>query len=478
MKDEDDPLGKSGVALVAMAVAVATSLPYAWSALATGNGQVYLGMKAVNSADFMTYVAWMVQDEPSPWLRNLYTSDPGAGRILVPFFWLLGVAARASGLSPILVLHLARAASCLVLYPVLFWLCGLFFTGRSRARAFLLLGLGTGLPGFIPEVSPISACYDSALFAISWALLCAGLGLAHVGLDRRRQGQSAGAGAIASVLAVIHPYDAVTILAVAVTAAIAARGSAPRARLVHVAIVALAAAPGVALTAWNVATTPGLAEWASVARPAIWWSPLSFGCLWIGAAYALARCRDRCPRFAVVWLATSLVLIALPSPIARRLLQGVQAPLAILATIGFEALIARGWARFARLTEVTFYPAAVLMLVVEPLLPAPPRLPAKVVADLRALGDLPPGAILADPAVSYFVPPLSGKPVHCGNYGLTPAYDAKKDDWGGFVKGTIGISELRARHIAYVAAPRSIPLDDRGLPRLRELSTLIVYRVP
>ena len=49
--------------IVALLVAVATSIPYATLWWRTPVDHVYLGLKPVNSADHLTYAAWMIQAE-------------------------------------------------------------------------------------------------------------------------------------------------------------------------------------------------------------------------------------------------------------------------------------------------------------------------------------------------------------------------------------------------------------------------------
>ena len=467
------------VAVVAFAASVATSIPYAILWARAPEGTVFLGLKAVNSADHLTYVAWMRQAVPgSLFMRNLYTAESVKPTFCLPFFWILGITAKLLGLDPILMLHLARALATVVLGFVVWWFAGVFARGPSRIRAALLLGLGTSLPGLIPEASPISACYDSVVLATSWALLLLATGLLRQGLAPRRPFRLFAAGIAASALAVVHPYDAVTFGAVAVAGTLATGAAGGLARRFGSLSITLAAfAPGCAFVAWSVLSNPLMARWAQVPRPLQLWGLLSFGILWIAAGNAIYSARDRLDPFLLAWLAVELVLVLVPSPVARRLIEGLQAPLSILATIGIESWIERGWGRFARLLEVTFYPAAVLMLMLDAsgVLPVPRPLPKSLVADIQDLAREPRGVVFCQPDLGYYIPALVGRQVYAGNYGLTVDWERKLYDWDSFIDGNLTPAELARRRVSVVLAPRETDLSRYGLEKAHDLRLLTVW---
>ena len=457
------------VGFVALGIPLLTALPYLSLWLTTDPGRVYLGMKTVNSADFLTYVAWMRQAGAGELaFRNLYTAESTQSDIYLPLMWLFGKASAAMGVGPILGLHALRILSGIALLLTIWWFVGTYFSGGSRGRAFLLLGLGTGLPGLVPEASPVSSIYDSAVSTTAWTVMLIAFGLFRIGMERGSTPHLVGAGLAGAVLAVIHPYDAVPlgiVIALSGLAPVFEGGLGPR--IARAAVTAGLMLPGVAFTAWHFLSNPLLSEWAAVPRPFSWWGLLSFGVLWLGAGHALSRHRGRTGSFVLVWLVVQLTLLLIPSPIARKLIQGLQAPIAIAATVGFEAWIAGGRERFARLAEVTIYPAAVLMLLLDAtyVLPQPQRLPRTAFADIQALGDLPEGVIFSSPGLSYYVPPLSGRQVYCGNYGLTIGWEEKLHHWDHFLQGDLAASDLRARGIDWVLAGNDTVLPAEGLTR-------------
>lgn len=460
---------------VCAAATVATLLPYLALWLRSPPGYCYLGLKAVNSDDHLTYVAWMEQAlrGSGPWMQNLFTVESRGGDYFIPFFWIIGAVGRLLGASAMAAFHGSRLVAAFLLFLSCWWFVGTFFGGWSRVRAFLLLAFGTGLPGFVPEASPISAAYDATLMAASWALVLVAFGTFRRGLLDGSVRDLLTAGVAGAVLAVIHPYDVVPLVAVMTISALlpVAKASFP-ARFGRLAISGAVITLGVAFTAWLVLSSPLLRAWAEHPRPMFWWALLSFGALWIGAAAAVWR-REAEP-FLLIWLTAGLVLCFIPSPIARRLVQGLQAPLAVLATIGFEGWIARGWGRFARLTEVTIYPAAVMTLLLDPSFILFDKLPpyyveCDLLADVRELETLPPGLLFTPPGLGYLVPPLTARQVWAGNYGLTLNFADKRLDYTRLADGKLDGDDLARMGARYVV---TLGGGLEGRPGIRHLRTL------
>src|SRR5262245_33031651 len=92
--------GRGTALLVCAAAALATLLPYVALWLRSPPGTCYLGWKAVNSDDYLTYVAWIEQARRGggPWMQNLFTAESHGGDYFIPFFWAIGAAARLFGL--------------------------------------------------------------------------------------------------------------------------------------------------------------------------------------------------------------------------------------------------------------------------------------------------------------------------------------------------------------------------------------------
>jgi len=466
----------SDVAALAASVALVTSLPYLAASALTDPDMAYFGLKAVNSADNLTYAAWMRQAQDQAWFQNLYTTESQTADILLPFFWVLGRTAAALGIDVIVFQHVARAIFAFAMTLTAWGFTGVFLDGASRLRAFALLAFGTALPGLVPEASPISAAYDSAILAASWTLLLAAYGLFHVGMSQDSRAALVGSGLSAGALAIMHPYDAIPLGAVMLFAVLLPiyPGTAV-VRAIRSCWTALPFLAGVAFTATQVLGNSVLLAWARDPRPFSPWILIAFGALWIGAAAAL-RFGSHAPAFLWVWLAIGLALLVVPSPVARRLVQGLQAPLAILGTLGFEALARQGYLRLSRLSYASFFPAAVLMLVLDPvgLLPRPAQLSAAQAADLREFASLPAGAILADPGLSYYIPPLSGRQVYCGNYSLTIDYSQKAQHFAEVLEGRRSPSSLP---VSIVVAPLEWQSTHPELVAVRDFRTVRAFVV-
>lgn len=476
--------GPGRAALVSAVASLATLVPYVVLWLRAPPGSCYLWLKAVNSDDILTYVAWMEEARrgSGPWMQNLFTAESHGPDYFIPFFWALGLVGRLLGIPAMVVFHGSRVVGAFVLFMTVWWFVGTFVGGWSRVRAFLLLALGTGLPGLVPEASPFSAAHDATLMAVSWALVLVAFGTWRLGLLHGRARHLVACGATGALLAVIHPYDVVPLVVVMTLTAVAPIAPATLAvRILRLAVAGAVISVGVAFTAWIVFSSPLLRAWAETPRPMQWWALLSFGALWIGAGAAVAK--RRADPFLLIWVVAGIVLCFVPSPIARRLIQGIQAPLALLATAGFEAWIAGGREKLARLTEVTFYPAAVMTLLLDPvilplLIPALPyHVNCDLLADVRELESLPPGLMLTPPGVGYLVPALAVRQVWAGNYGLTIRWNDKVHDYGLLVEGKRDAHWLRESGIRFVVTPGG-GLDGRpGLERLRALRRLVVYEV-
>ncbi|MBN1201593.1 MAG: hypothetical protein JXJ20_07035 [Anaerolineae bacterium] len=168
---------------------VALSLvPYAW-ALASNesdDGTQFMGMLS-NPQDGATYLSKIEQGRRGSWLFELrYTPEEHDGAGFHTFYILLGHVARMTGLSNLLVFHLARVASSLFMF-ISFYQLGATVWVRLRPRRlfFTLISVGSGLGWFlllldpnaisadmnIPEAFPFYAAYSNPHFPTCIACL-------------------------------------------------------------------------------------------------------------------------------------------------------------------------------------------------------------------------------------------------------------------------------------------------------------------
>jgi hypothetical protein len=130
----------------------------------------------------------------------------------------------------------------------------------------------------------------------------------------------------------------------------------------------------------------------------------------------------------------------------------------------------------SRLSHASLYPATVVMLVIDPigLVPAPALFTNDQVADIRELETLPAGALLADPTLSYLIPPLAGRQVYCGNYSLTIDYQRKVETFEEVMRGTMPRSSLPA---SFLLAPLDWTPGDMPVTPFRTLRTFRVFEI-
>jgi len=165
-----------------------TIIPYAW-ALARNEGAAdwqFMGMLS-NPTDGATYLSKIEQGRQGSWLFELrHTPEPHEKAGFHSFYLFLGHIARLTGLSNLIIYHLARMATSLIMYLSLYQLgASIWVRRRPRRLFFTLLAVGSGLgwlvllldPGelaadlSIPEAFPFYASLTNPHFPLSIAAL-------------------------------------------------------------------------------------------------------------------------------------------------------------------------------------------------------------------------------------------------------------------------------------------------------------------
>ena len=388
--------------LILGAVALAiTSIPYALgAALATGD-RVFGGfVYAVE--DCYSYLAKMRQGAEGAWLFHIaYTPEPHQGALFFPFHLLLGkVAALVPGgdltLRMVWVYHAARVFFGLVLLVTVYcFLAACTERVAVRRLAWLLVTFGGGLgwllvalgrPDWLgsvpldlilPEGFTFLVLYGFPHIALARSLLLWGLlallrAWASVSrpevqsLPSRRPGRgrithhasrithparwAALAGLAWFVMGLIVPFYVAVAWAVTGAAWLALGLRGPRVpwrEMWPAAGAALASAPIVAYSAWVFTTDPVYATWAAQNRilsPHPFHYLAAYGVLLLLAALGARNAwrEERLGWLALAWAGVVPALVYLPFNLQRRLVEGVQVPLSLLAAVGILGL---GWRR-------------------------------------------------------------------------------------------------------------------------------------
>lgn len=165
-----------------------TLVPYAW-ALArneTADEWQFMGMLS-NPKDGATYLSKIEQGRGGSWLFKLrYTPEAQDGAGFNTFYLFLGHTARLTGLSTLVIFHLARVATSFFMFISLYQLGATVWVRlRPRRLFFTLIAIGSGLGWLlllfnpdvlaadmsIPEAFPFYAAYTNPHFPMSIACL-------------------------------------------------------------------------------------------------------------------------------------------------------------------------------------------------------------------------------------------------------------------------------------------------------------------
>jgi hypothetical protein len=394
--------------VIALAV---TSIPYLLGAAMTTDSRVFGGF-VYAIEDCYSYLAKMRQGAEGAWLFHIaYTPEPHPGALFFLFHLLLGkVAAKGGGLSPlptaplpsrmVLVYHLARWVFGLGLLLTLYRFLATFTDRRSVRRlawlmvtfsgglGWLLVSLGRSnwlgslpLDFILPEGFTFLVLYAFPHIALGRTLLLWGslslLTAWQIEPPSSQRSRSSArpdvlrlrpiswalvTGLLWLVMGLIVPFYVAVAWAVAgaslLVLALRARRL-PWGRVSLTAVAGLLSTPVVLYSAWRFTSDPVYATWAAqnqILSPhpyhylAAYGVPLSLAAFAVRDAWA-----DENPTWlALAWVGVVPLLIYLPFNLQRRLIEGVQVPLSLLA--------ARGLMRVANLRSGTFGLRSKLMI--------------------------------------------------------------------------------------------------------------------
>ena len=366
------------VILLSLGVVLSTTAPLVFHALRPVPGQVFTGnFEAVY--DQNTYLMWAEQvRQGHDLVYDLHTTEehpplfPG-----VP--WLLvGLIARALGVPVIYPYHAFRLLFALA-YLLLAWrlVCLALEAPRARVYAFVIIALGSGLGWLTSIINAIAGRtvifssdwmpemwgYHSMLllphFTLSLLLIAALLVILLKSYRAPSWGLAVAAAAVTGLLALVHPFDIVLLGPLLVghfVVMLILRPEDSRGVWTN-----LAAAAGVIPSAgflfWQMKTNPIFAAWAGqnqLPSPTPLVYLIGLGVVLVLTSDGLSTLLRQPQRRAADWLwilwlpAAAIGAYSYPLiPFARRLVEGLHIPLALLAGIGvvhwWEPWLRRRW---------------------------------------------------------------------------------------------------------------------------------------
>lgn len=339
----------AGVAALALAL---TTLPY-WVGVAAQTPEWRFSGFLIGVEDSNSYLAKMGQSARGQWLFTpVYSTEPAAGVWLYAFYFLLGKLAGPEHTAQLLVYHTARIlGGGLALWASYAFLAEFLPFQRQRRLALILTAFGGGLgwlmvligqPDWLgalpldfysPEAYTFLSLYTLPHLLFSRALFLWGM-VAYL------RGRGGWAGLAWLSVSVIQPIHVLTVWAiVGLDWALAWRRPDrwPAARRAALAIGL--SAPVVFYTVAIFSVDPVLRAWNSqsvLPAPPPAHYLLGYG-LWLVPGWwgwRSLRRRPRLARWVLAWCLVVPVLVYLPWPIQRRLGEGFQLPLVVLAVLG------------------------------------------------------------------------------------------------------------------------------------------------
>lgn len=355
------------VARWVLLLTLAMNLPYLVGYLLTPKGYRFLFLSTVNTADFHTYFAWAEQARQGHlFFRNLYTPEADARVVFHPLFYLVGRVAALCGLSVSTVFHAVRVVGGAGLLFFLYRLGAFLFDGLGPRRLFFWFATVTsGLGGYltllrvirlehflsdrvpadihIPEAFTLWSAALSPLFSLSILLMLLVACRWLLFLERGDARLLRLGFALLLLLPFVHPYDLFIIGPLIFCHALweTLRRRSLRPLLASLGLLS-GLAPYVGYALFVLWKAPRLADWVEAPRlsPPIYFYLLGAFFLLLPALFAVGRPKLSRPRFSFffIWACLSLLLAYLPLPFQRRLVEGWQLALAVLALLGLERL--------------------------------------------------------------------------------------------------------------------------------------------
>lgn len=332
-------------ALILLAL-LASSLCYIYGYVHQREDAIYTGMRSLNASDYSTHLSWIDQSRQGLFfLKNQFTAVPQGGDLVRPVYFLLSQPFRLTSISNPAVFHILRFVCGAALLVLLFPMLQRFESNTTVVnRAFLLLAFTSGL-GFavrqwipsadmdVPESILFVSLGEAPHFIYSLLFLWGGIVAFFAGLP-----------AIYFVCLLFlwweHPFEAVILICVCM-----ANLWVLKARRVQVIVILITA--GISIPPFfyyqHLKTLPAFSGWGSaqnfMSSPPFYSYLSAFLPLMLLSIRGFLYLRGNAEKrrmllFLITWVVAQFVLAYLPFSFQRRLIAGVQFPLAVLAAYG------------------------------------------------------------------------------------------------------------------------------------------------
>lgn len=359
------------IALITLLLLLVTSLPLIFGYFSAPNGKAFMGI-VYGTPDSTQYLTWMRSFQDDFFINNRMTAEDTEFVFFNLLWWFLGKVSSATNWGLSVVFQFFRLLTVVIYVPLVFWTIGLFLKDTlQRWMAFLIVILGAGLgwllviekysitgelrwPFDLYTVEPNSFLSLMAFphFSNAAIFIFSIFSLALLAFERARVTYILLAGFLSLLLGFIHAYDLILIYSVIGIYAIALlfKGYPWRRAIGYTAIVGFLSCPG---AFFNFYITEKFDTWRDVLdqfvnagawSPAPLHLPILLGIPFILAIIGFLLLRPFIPDysrdlFIKIWFLVQLLLIYLPVNYQIHYLNGLQLPIAILATMTVFQLI-------------------------------------------------------------------------------------------------------------------------------------------
>ena len=495
------------VALVALAVLTASSLPYLVAWAVAPEGARFTGL-LVNPLDGHSYIAKMRQGLNGSWrFRLVFTPEFQEGAYVYLLFIALGHVGRWTGLPLVVVYHCARLLASAALFVVAYRFIAMLAGEREQRRlCLLLLGISSGL-GWL--VAPITTYLSSDLWVPEAFVFYSILGTLHFPLGitlmlvilmaLARPGRELGwrgtlVAAVASVgLGVVQPFGVIPVYA---TLAVWLALRWWRDRRVDWRTAGWTAVAGLVAVVYPlygvlaIRSDPVLTSWSAqnqTPSPPVWDWLLGFGLvavLAVPGGVVTIRRRSAGGLLLLAWVIAAGVGMYAPLALQRRLALGLEVPVALLAGTGWWDVIRprlpvrrRGFLAAAMLSLSALTNLLIMAMLALAALGGEPLFYLsggewQALEWLREEAD-PDEVVLCAPQTGMFVPAWAGQRVVYGHPFETVDAERREAQVKAYWAGEMSLAEresfLRENGVDYVlVGARELEIGDWGL-RIGEL---------
>jgi len=388
----------------ALLVLSLTSLPYLLGYYLS-SPEMHFGGFVIAVEDGNSYIAKMGQGARGEWLFHLpYTSEDHKEALLFIFYLLLGKLARISGLSLVTTFQLARLVLASFLLITIYVFISFFTPWRALRRISFLLccfssGLGwllitCGLPSlfgdmpidfWVPDAFAFLVVFTFPHLSLSQTLLLGIFLLALLAFESDEWRFSLLASFMGLAVSLIHPYTLPvvgTVLGSYILATSKKRGRSVWMQVKHLAVMTLPSAPYLVYTLYIFTAWPAFRAWREQSytlspHPLHYILGYAFvGLLAVPAIVHLWGRKNEWGLLLLCWIAVTVLMLYFPLKIQRRLIEGFQIPLCILASLGLTRYVlpavtrsglTRNLTRFQRYTRPKlrrFVTTAIILLTI------------------------------------------------------------------------------------------------------------------